>query len=239
MNFRAKPLLVLPFIFTFTAACSQPIDPVDPTRPSPLPSNTSPPPSPTAQPSKTPLPTLTTAPEPTESGELLVPDLVGLTLTEAQELLSAPTYDLYINFRTGQEAPLGTVYRQDPPAGTILQEDKVVRIYVSAELITISASPGLEVGRNADLYIPFELEAGIPYHFYTQDTYNMTDSVEWGPVFNCCGRMFISPVGLDNLRMTGLTFTPEESGSYDVVIHNNNPVRFSFTFVFAYYSLGE
>ena len=168
-----------------------------------------------------------------------LPDVEGLSLDEAEQVLTAAGFEIYINYRTGKAAPLGTVFEQKPEAGTTLETGELIRLYVSAEIISISVVPGLEVGRYAVLSHPVELEAGIRYYFYTQDTFNITDNVEWGPLFNCCGRMSISPVGLNNAGMSGLIFVPEESGSYKVVIHNNNPVRFSFTLVIAYFSLGE
>jgi hypothetical protein len=211
----------------------------------PTPSSTSPPPTHIPEPTDTALPTLTPTNSPTPtlepppSGEIELPDVEGLTLEEAELMLASAGFVTNIIYRAGQEAPLGTVFEQRPEAGTIMEAGMVIRIYVSAELITISAAPGLEVGRNTTFSYPVELDAGVTYYFYTQDTFNITDNVEWGPLFNCCGRMSIAPIGLSNAEGLGLVFVPEESGTYKVVIHNNNPVRFSFTLVIAYFSIGE
>ena len=244
MKYRTNVFLLIVCIAISISACEPRTDQVDSPTATPIPSKTSPPSTPIPEPTNTSLPTLipTIPPSPTPeappSGDLALPEVEGLTLVEAEQLLTTTGFVSYINYRAGQDSPLGTVVEQRPVAGTILQAGAVIRIYVSAELITISAAPGLEVGRNTTYSYPVELEAGIPYYFYTQNTFNITDNVEWGPLFNCCGRMSISPTGLSNAGLSALIFVPEESGNYQVIINNNNPVRFSFTFVVAYFSIG-
>ncbi|MEK6256266.1 MAG: PASTA domain-containing protein [Chloroflexota bacterium] len=163
-----------------------------------------------------------------------MPNVAGLSLEEAQQLLDSIGFATHLTFRTGQSAPMGTVVEQRPEAGTILLVGAEVRLYISAKLEVLGATPGLVVGANATLPISVNLEAGVPYYFYTQDHFNITDNVTWGPVFNCCGRMYVAG-GPSNAGLSVLIFVPETSGSYSVVINNNNPVQFSFTFVIARY----
>lgn len=245
MKYPANVFLLVVCTSIFASACGPGQDSAGTSTALPAPSNTSLPATHTPKPTDTALPTLTptNSPTPTSepptSGDFELPDVVGLPLQEAQQLLTSAGFVTLISYRTGQDAPLGTVVEQRPAAETILQAGMVIRLYVSAELITISAAPGLEVGRNTTYSYPVNLEAGVPYYFYTQDTFNITDNVAWGPVFNCCGRMSIAPDGPNNAALAALIFTPEEDGSYKVVIHNNNPVRFSFTLVVAYYNFGD
>ena len=245
MKIKARGLLYMTCAALLISACqtrqttpSSPSTHLPPSATSPTPTQ---PPSPSATALPLPSPTASPTPTPTRptSGEVILPDVSGLTLEEAEQVLAAVGLPIQVNYSTGQDLPIGTVVKQRPAAGEVLQVGQVIRIYVSAELVTISAAPGLQVGKNSTYSYPVELNAGVPYLFYTQDTFNITDNVEWSPLFNCCGRMSIAPVGVSNAGQSSLVFMPEETGSYSVVIKNDNPVRFSFTLVIAYYSLGE
>jgi len=245
VKYSTKFFIVIVCVSFSTSACGPQQDPATTSTASPVPTITSLPATNILEPTDTTLPTLTPTNSPTPtavpppSGDAELPDVVGLTLQAAKQLLTSTGFVSDISYRTGQDSPLGAVVEQRPAAEEILQVGMVIRLYVSAELITISVAPGLEVGRNTTFSYPIDLDAGVPYFFYTQDTFNITDKMEWGPVFNCCGRMSIAPVGINNAALAALIFVPEEDGNYTVVINNNNPVRFSFTLVVTYFSIGE
>ncbi|MBW8009679.1 MAG: PASTA domain-containing protein [Chloroflexi bacterium] len=209
------------------------------------------PPTRTPEPSTTrtiePSATLTTLPGPTTvptkvispSGDLVVPLVEGMILQEAIQILESAGFETTTTYRTFQDAPLGDIVEQRPPAETELEAGSIVRLFVSAKVVAVEVVSGLEVAANSQYSYAVDLQAGIPYNFYTSDTYNITDNVDWTELFNCCGRMALSPARITNANMPGLVYTPESDGSFNVIIHNNNPVRFSFTLWITFFSIEE
>lgn len=249
MNPRVKGFCESLIILLIISGCGIAASNTEPAQPNPSSTSTnlSPPqpPEPSATHSPEPTNTLTIVPGPTTqptkqirpSGDLTVPFVEGMNLSEAIELLESAGFETTTRYRTFQDAPLGEVVEQRPPSDTVMEAGGIVRLFVSARIIAVEVIGGLEVGRQSTYSYAVDLQAGVPYNFYTSDTYNITDNVDWTELFNCCGRMGLSPAGINNLSPASLIYTPDTDGSFNVIIYNNNPVRFSFTLWITFFSV--
>ncbi len=82
-----------------------------------------------------------------------VPQLYGLTLQEAQtEIIEAGLTMAEPEYRVCEE-PVGTVFQQDPEAGTMLFEGDTVRVFISGE-----PSKSIDVPNVTNLLLPEALE---------------------------------------------------------------------------------
>ena len=71
-----------------------------------------------------------------------VPELIGLPLLEAEELLSAAGLVAVVGYQTSDQ-PAGTIIAQDPAAATALLHGDEVEIYVSGEIANSIETPNV------------------------------------------------------------------------------------------------
>ena len=70
-----------------------------------------------------------------EAQPILVPDIVGKTEAEARELLNEQHLGMQIKGEELSRQPQGTISRQEPEAGTAVEENSTVHYYVSQGLL--------------------------------------------------------------------------------------------------------
>ncbi|MBO9386565.1 MAG: protein kinase [Thermomicrobium sp.] len=130
-------------------------------RPAPTPTFVAIVPSPTTEPNPTPTlapsPTVAATPTPeptpnlTPTPELArIPDLVNSTLRQAQAAAATGNFQLAIEEIYDNVVPAGTIVRQDPPAGQLIEKGSSIRVWVSKgpewiTLIGLAGRPYTEV----------------------------------------------------------------------------------------------
>lgn len=79
--------------------------------------------------------------------EVAVPDVVGLSLNEAEEVLSEVHFLVEQTPDSTSPQPAGTVVRQDPEGGSLLLQGKAVRLWVSTgeALVAVPDLVGLDI----------------------------------------------------------------------------------------------
>jgi len=103
--------------------------------------------TPTATPTRTPTATVTETPTPTRTplppaGMDYLPDFIGLSLAEAQEILDDNEFNYIYIVLINRGVPEWTVYEQDPaPATLVDRHDDRVRIYVAVYEFTPTPPP--------------------------------------------------------------------------------------------------
>lgn len=114
-------------------------------------STPAPSPTPAPTPTEEPTPTTEPTPSPTPTPELArVPDLVNSTLRQAEAAVAAGNFQLEVQEEFDNVVPAGTIIRQDPPPGELLEKGKTIRVWVSKgpewiTLIGLAGRPYTEV----------------------------------------------------------------------------------------------
>jgi eukaryotic-like serine/threonine-protein kinase len=84
---------------------------------------------------------------PEEAAAVAVPDVVGQSREDAEQLLERRGFDVDVQTEFNDEAPRGEVFRQDPEAGTEVEEGSEVTIFVSRgqQQVEVPSLEGLTV----------------------------------------------------------------------------------------------
>ncbi|NIS82222.1 MAG: PASTA domain-containing protein [Anaerolineales bacterium] len=191
---------------------------ITPTVPSPTPVPTdtpTPPPTPTPSPQPTTTPTLTPIPV----GFKVVPDVVGMHHSEARALILSGGLTFIYRDIYDRDQPFGTIVEQEPPAGSVIPENKFVILYRTFQ------APGMWVGeacmpltltsKSGKLLFAVWLEEGEEYEIRTDFRFGETSISD---------SLMILLHDIENDREDHLFFTPEWTGWYVITL---GPYRIS------------
>ncbi|HEV2462139.1 MAG TPA: PASTA domain-containing protein [Ktedonobacterales bacterium] len=96
---------------------------------------------PTPTPPPTPTPGAQSTPTWTSTGEVIVPDVLGLPVAQALNELTAVNLRKVITINQPSTLPVGYVFRTDPPAGASVPPSDPILVYVSTGAATPTPTP--------------------------------------------------------------------------------------------------
>jgi len=155
----------------------------------------------TSTPSSTPLP----------EGYAIVPDVTGLELAEAQQLLSDAGFESHINYQENSAVPLGLVISQNQEVESLLKTTEKISLHISSKFVNVPGSTSFshQTGVWFHYYHSFTLEAGKLYDVYA---YNLSSNAS----------LYKSELYFSNEQIDVRTgsayylFSPHESGTYRI-----------------------
>ena len=228
---RGMPSLGLPG----TAAASSLPEEIDGTDTAGTPQSSTPSPTPTEILSSTPLaspiaslnPTTTLLPE----GNKLVPDVIGMNYSDAEEVLTRDGYDVSFEYVLNPELDPGTVVSQNPDPGAIYDIGIVTlrrTVYsIEIETCTYTSTPAGASYNSASYFFSIYLNEGTKYQIRSSGERHL-EGYNWLDTTSPDYTLSITTQNLEGLdsaaassgRVT-LDFVPEASGYYGIVLRTD------------------
>lgn len=100
--------------------------------------------------------------------EVRVPNIVGLSISEAERILAAEGLSLRVTREVNSELPVNTVVRQDPEANRVVRAGREIGVHVSIglEMVTVPDLTNLSERESRLRLAQFGLEIGEVSHAY-------------------------------------------------------------------------